>query len=168
MKEQDEAVKEIINAMARASEIWGFSGALGVFLGTLYFSDKPMSLDDLSRESGYSKSTVSLNMNVLEHWGAAKKYRKPKDRKTYYIVERDLLKLARETIEVNVKRETEIMLESLARARQFMEEKGASESLLKKVEELENIYQLHKRFLDALSRLPPEKIEQMLFEFTRE
>lgn len=166
MQAEDEAVKEIIGAIARVAEIWGFSSALGALYGIMYFSDKPMSLDELVKESGYSKSTVSVNMHLLEHWRAVKKHKKPGDKKVFYVAEGDMGKLVREIIEVNVKRETEIMIESLATAKRMIKEKGASKSISKKIEELENIYQLHKQLVDVISNLPPEKIEKMLREFT--
>ncbi len=172
MSAENEAVKEVIDAMARVAEIYGFSSAAGILYGNLYFSEKPLSLDDLVRATGYSKSTVSLSMHALEHWRIVKKYRVPGDRKMYYAAEMDVATVAREFIENNLKRDTEIMVEALARAKRHIGKKGASRSVIKKIEELEKHYELHnifiERFMDLFSKLPPEKIEQMLLEFTKE
>ena len=62
----------------------GYSDACGILRGTLFLSDQPLSLDDLVERTGYSKSTVCVNMNLLENLGLAKRVVIPRDKRSRY------------------------------------------------------------------------------------
>ncbi|MGD0954856.1 MAG: hypothetical protein ABR985_21140 [Methanotrichaceae archaeon] len=65
----ESAKRHIIDACVQSAKIKGYNDACGVLRGTLFLSEEPVSLDDLSKTTGYSKSTVCLNMNLLESLG---------------------------------------------------------------------------------------------------
>ncbi len=58
---------------------------------TLFFSDEPMGLDELSTETGYSKSSICNFMKVLEKGFDIEKFKKPGSKKVYYRCQHDLM-----------------------------------------------------------------------------
>jgi DNA-binding transcriptional regulator GbsR (MarR family) len=58
--------RHIVNACIQWARIKGYSDSIGFLRGLAVSAKEPVSLDELVQETGYSKSTVSLNMNLLE------------------------------------------------------------------------------------------------------
>jgi DNA-binding transcriptional regulator GbsR (MarR family) len=63
----------------------GHSDAAGALIGSLFLADGPLSMDELVELTGYSKSTVSTNMTLLENQGIVRRIRKPGDKRNYYV-----------------------------------------------------------------------------------
>lgn len=66
-----ELKKPIIDACINSAKKRGWSDAMGLLRGVLFLESEPMSLDMLAEKTGYSKTTVRLNMNYLENMGFA-------------------------------------------------------------------------------------------------
>jgi len=79
------ARRYILDACVQAVKIWGYSDAVGILRGSLLLADGPRSLDDLVEDTGYSKSTVSTSMSILERQGLVRRTVKPGDKRYYYI-----------------------------------------------------------------------------------
>lgn len=86
---------------------------------TLFFTDEPVGLDEISKEVGYSKSTVLNHLNLLEKLLDVERFKKPGSKKIYFkcahnfmeVIERSTLhKLSaiRKMIEVTKKSEDEL------------------------------------------------------------
>ncbi|NLH27796.1 MAG: hypothetical protein GX480_05295 [Syntrophomonadaceae bacterium] len=69
-----------------------------------------MGLDDTAQELGVSKSTVSNNIRILEGVGCVYKVWVKGSRRHYYEVERNMSKIAMETIQKNYEKELEIVV----------------------------------------------------------
>jgi HTH-type transcriptional regulator, glycine betaine synthesis regulator len=74
----------IVNACILWARIKGYSDSIGFLRGLAFFAKDPVSLDELVQETGYSKSTVSLNMNLLEDLGLVKRIVIPGDKRHIY------------------------------------------------------------------------------------
>ncbi len=112
-RDDREALKRhIIDACIKAARAKGFSDASGVLRGTLFFALEPMSMDQLVEETGYSKSTVSANMSILENLGMAKRLVIPGDKRYHYLPVTDTDSL-RVTMLANIKNEIQLILEAL-------------------------------------------------------
>ena len=59
--------RHIINACIQWARIKGYSDSAGYLRGLAISAKDPVTLDELVQDTGYSKSTVSLNMNQLEN-----------------------------------------------------------------------------------------------------
>ena len=59
----------MIDACVKGSNIRGRCDAVGALRGILFLTGVPLFMDELVEESGYSKSTVSTNMGILERIG---------------------------------------------------------------------------------------------------
>ncbi len=109
---RDALKRHIIDACIKAARAKGFSDASGVLRGTLFLAIEPMSMDQLVEETGYSKSTVSANMSILENLGMAKRLVIPGDKRYHYIPVTDTDSL-RTTMLANIKNEIQLILEAL-------------------------------------------------------
>jgi DNA-binding transcriptional regulator GbsR (MarR family) len=75
----------MIDASIRMANMLGYSDAAGALRGSLMLADGPLSMDELVEVTGYSKSTVSTNMTLLENQGIVRRIRKPGDKRNYYV-----------------------------------------------------------------------------------
>jgi len=76
--------RHIVNACIQWARIKGYSDSIGFLRGLTALAKEPVSLDELVQETGYSKSTVSLNMNLLERLGLVKRIVIPGDKRHIY------------------------------------------------------------------------------------
>ena len=117
---------------------FGMSRALGMpdlhanLLSILFLEPEPVSIEELSKRTGYSLSAVSTAMNFLQNINQVKKTRKA--RKIYYTTEKDGKKVIRD------------MLKKVREAK-F---KPASEHIPKIIEKYEKIAKKNKELDDRL------------------
>lgn len=76
--------RHFANACIQWARIRGYSDSTGLLRGLVTLAKEPMSLDELVQETGYSKSTVSSNMNLLENLGLVKRIVIPGDKRHIY------------------------------------------------------------------------------------
>ena len=79
---------EIIDNLSKVSEKWGLAGIFGRIHGVLIFSDKPLGLDEIAKCSGYSKSSISQSIKLLENIGNVKRTKVPGSKKVLFEAER--------------------------------------------------------------------------------
>jgi DNA-binding transcriptional regulator GbsR (MarR family) len=91
MTEAKEIKKSIYSAFAEIASTIGYSEIHGRIIAALLVSDRKLSLQDLAKETGYSISTISLSLDLLEFLGMIKKMKKAADRKLYVELQGDLL-----------------------------------------------------------------------------
>ena len=85
----DAARSKFIEAGGNTTQSFGFGRIPGQLFALLYLSAKPLCLDDLARELGVSKASVSTTVRQLEHWAAVRRVWVKGDRKDYYEAETD-------------------------------------------------------------------------------
>ncbi|MFQ5887428.1 MAG: GbsR/MarR family transcriptional regulator [Candidatus Hydrothermarchaeales archaeon] len=155
---------EIIDELAKVSEKWGLSGVFGRIHGVLIFSNKPMSLDEISKGSGYSVSSISQSIRLLENIGNVKRTKVPRSRKVLFEAERDISKNIQKYMESTLDYEITPMLGNIERTeanyKRLMEKtddekvrKEIEEDLIK-LEQLKNSYKIAKKYLTILKNTP--------------
>jgi DNA-binding transcriptional regulator GbsR (MarR family) len=82
--EQTQAVQRLVDMAGRTSAELGFGRVVGQILAYLYLSDGARSLDDIGRELGLSKASVSVSVRQLEGFGVVLQAWRAGDRKKYY------------------------------------------------------------------------------------
>src|SRR5882672_9308774 len=85
----DAARRKFIEAGGNTTQSFGFGRILGQLFALLYLSAKPLCLDDIARELGVSKASVSTTVRQLEQWAAVRRVWVKGDRKDYYEAETD-------------------------------------------------------------------------------
>lgn len=132
--------RKILENFATVAETIGYSPLHGKIIGVLLIKDRPVSLTELAKDTGYSSSMISLSLDFLEVMEVIRKIKKTGDRKLYVQLNGDLLNILKKAIVTRVKK---TLSQSLG---EFEESKTHLESLDK--EEQKRV----KRTLDILER----------------
>jgi DNA-binding transcriptional regulator GbsR (MarR family) len=146
----DAARRKFIEAGGNTTQSFGFGRIPGQLFALLYLSANPLCLDDIARELGVSKASVSTTVRQLEQWAAVRRVWVKGDRKDYYEAEADFgtmlqhgllvifrkkvdtagsqldhvessLKRALETADDTQRQEIQVVTERLERAKEFHE-----------------------------------------------
>jgi HTH-type transcriptional regulator, glycine betaine synthesis regulator len=162
--------RHIVDACIKAASNKGLSDAVGVLRGTLFLASEPMSMDELVAETGYSKSTVSSNMSLLENLGLARRVVIPGDKRYYYspVTDPDSLKKA---MLINVRNEILLLMAALDRTEKDIEkdignyidtDDTSSKAVLEKIGNIRQFYAQTDRLLDLVSQYTTEELIALL------
>src|SRR5438093_5516073 len=83
------ARRKFVEAGGHTTQSFGLGRIMGQIYAVLYLSPTPMCLDDIAKELGVSKASVSTTVRQLERWAALKRVWVHGDRKDYYEAETD-------------------------------------------------------------------------------
>ena len=72
----DEIKKKIYSSFSNTASSIGYDEIHGRIIAALILNDSEMSLQKLSEETGYSSSSISLSLDLLEVLGIIKKVKK--------------------------------------------------------------------------------------------
>jgi DNA-binding transcriptional regulator GbsR (MarR family) len=149
--------ERVIQALEQAAELYNFNQSYARMYGVLYFNSGSMTLDQLTEETGFSKSTVSRGMNRLEDLYLVESRKKEGEgKKKFYEAEEDLEDAFMKMIRNEASREIEIMTEALEKAEEEMKEKEDKEGL-KKVRNMKEFYSRSEKIIKLLKNLPRGK-----------
>ncbi|NPV63597.1 MAG: hypothetical protein HPY61_13415 [Methanotrichaceae archaeon] len=155
--------KYIVDACVKTANNRGYCDAVGVLRGTLMLKTDPVSLDQLVEETGYSKSTVSCNMSILERVGMARRVVVPGDKRYYYVpvTEPDSL---RQAMLAHIKKEIQMMMEALDLTERELKDQDSkgSQDVLARVEGIRHFYRQTERLLDLLANYNTDEIIDLL------
>ena len=62
-------------------------------MAILYMEPEEISMEDISKKTGYSLASISNSMKVLVNGGQVQQIRKPGSKKVFFFMEKDLIKL---------------------------------------------------------------------------
>ncbi|MET3682765.1 DNA-binding transcriptional regulator GbsR (MarR family) [Alkalibacillus flavidus] len=82
----------MISAIAQSMTVYGVSASVGRIYGVLYFSDVPLTLDDIKDQVAMSKASVSNGIRELMETEMVTKVWKKGERKDHFIAEKDFLR----------------------------------------------------------------------------
>ena len=141
---------------------FGLNNFLAQLYGVLYLSNRPLSLDELTEKMQASKGNISINIRVLEQWGAVKRVWMRGSRKDFYEAELNLKKVLGERIKSSFQKHMSDMSSMLKESNQLIksavdelsdEEKDIAkvyEARLKKIEELNGLVNTALSFADKI------------------
>lgn len=142
--------RHVVNACIQWARIRGYSDSVGLLRGLSIMARVPISLDDLVMETGYSKSTVSLNMNLLEDLGLVARVVIPGDKRHIYTPIIDPKRIMTNTLDM-IERELCLFCEALERTEDELATcKEDEEWLQERVATLKNSYQHGKSVIKLL------------------
>ncbi len=84
--------KEFIEYFNIESRAFGGGNMPGTVIAILYIEPEPVAMEDLAKRTGYSLASISHMMKMLETTGFVRRIKKPKTRKVYFYMEKDMLK----------------------------------------------------------------------------
>jgi DNA-binding transcriptional regulator GbsR (MarR family) len=158
----DAATRHIIDACVQFAKSKGYSDACGVLRGTLFLADGPLSLDDLAEKTGYSKSTVCLNMNLLENLGIAKRIVVPGDKRSRYAIVTDPNSM-KASLLTNIKREVQLLLNAFDLTENDLKTKGVDAEIIQaRVTTIKQFYKQIDQILDLIDKFTIEELVDLL------
>lgn len=87
MNEQEKLLKareRFIDSMAQNMNLYGIAPSVGRLYGLLYFSDHPMTLDEMKDDLSMSKTSMSTSVRQLQELNMVEKVWKKGERKDLY------------------------------------------------------------------------------------
>jgi DNA-binding transcriptional regulator GbsR (MarR family) len=155
----ESAKRHIIDACVQSAKIKGFNDACGVLRGTLF-------LDDLAKTTGYSKSTVCLNMNLLENLGIAQRIVIPGDKRSWYVAVSDPNSM-KAVLLTNIKKEAQLILNALDQTeRDLMSCRANTDKIQSKIAAMKHIYKQIDELLSLINRFTTEELIDILSKAT--
>lgn len=88
----EETLEKFIQVIAKNMSLYGITPSVGRLYGALYFSDKPMTLDDMRDALGMSKTSMSTGVRALSEMKMVEPAYKKGERKDLYKSEEDWYK----------------------------------------------------------------------------
>lgn len=155
----EEARRPFIQSLAETMHLYGVTPSVGRLYATLYFEDGPMTLDEMQKSLGMSKTSMSTGVRRLTETNMVKKVWKKGIRKDLYEAEKNFYKTFVDFFgtkwqkEVNMnKKAVETTKKSL---KALLEEDDISESVkaevqsdLKKLREAASYYEWLQQLID--------------------
>ena len=72
---------------------YGLSDLCAKITALLYLEPEDMPMEELANKTGYSLASISNTMKLLENLGMVKRIKKPKTKKIFYYMEKNLVKI---------------------------------------------------------------------------
>jgi DNA-binding transcriptional regulator GbsR (MarR family) len=155
MAEDLDPKETVIEAMEDVAEVYGFRKSYARIYGTLYFKTEAATMDEISEETDFAKSTVSDAMHKLEELHLAHSEKREGHGKTkFYTPEEDLEEAMKRFMDDQATNEIQIMLDALNEAEKQAEEGSVEEE---KIKNLKNFYQKSKKMIGVFKKLPSGK-----------
>jgi DNA-binding transcriptional regulator GbsR (MarR family) len=152
---EKELENKILTTFAGVASAIGYAPLHGKIIGVLLVKDRPVSLQELAKDTGYSLSMISLSLDFLEVLEVIKKLKKSGDRKLYVELQGDLLEILKKAIIIRVNKTITDSLTDYKEDKKQIDALNSEESkrVTKTIDVLEaNLIRL-KGYVDLLSEL---------------
>lgn len=160
--EKDILKRYMVDACVKVANSYGCCDAVGVLRGTLFLADRPISMDELVEETGYSKSTVSTNISTLERQGLVRRVIIPGDKRYHYIPVTDPDSLKKELI-ANMRQEMQVIIAAMNRTEEDLRaSEHVSSASLEGIDRARRFYMQTDLLLDLISRYNTEELIVLL------
>ncbi len=146
--------RHIVGACIQWARIRGYSDSAGLLRGLILLAREPVSLDEMVQETGYSKSTISLTMNLLEELGLVRRIVIPGDKRHQYLPITDPEQIRTNMLDA-IDREMQLFISALDRTENDILAGGIEAThLLERIASLKQSYEACKRAIDILRANP--------------
>ncbi|MBN2014346.1 MAG: hypothetical protein JW778_04125 [Candidatus Altiarchaeota archaeon] len=89
----DEFDSAAIEFMANLGRNHGLGELQSKVIGLLYIEPEEISLEEIAEKTGYSLASISNTMKMLEAFGMVQRIKKPRTKKVYFYMEKNLARL---------------------------------------------------------------------------
>lgn len=146
--ENHEIQREIYATFASVASALGYSEINGMIVSALFVEGKPLSLQEISKITGYSLSSISIALDLLELVGIVKKVKNLGDKKLYAKLEGDVLEGLKNAFFLKAQKAIQDTLEEFRNKKAVVKDRKTKkilETLEKEVKKLERyIQKLHE------------------------
>ena len=102
---EDDIGKKIFATFGNVASSLGFSEVHGMIIGAVLVANRPLSLQDIAKRTGYSLSSISVSIDLLELVGVVRKIKNLGDRKIYVKLEGDLIESLKKAFMLKIQKE---------------------------------------------------------------
>lgn len=151
--------KEVFDLGQEIANNFGMDNLTGKIFLMLYLEPEAVALEEIAKETGYSLSTVSAKMKIIEQHGMIQRVRKPGSKKAFFFMEKDLGKIVAMKLEGAIQAEIIPVKKHLPGILKKYKEKVASskdETLKKKYNIMKKYYSQMKKFDIIMNKLLKE------------
>lgn len=148
---------KIYSIFANVASSVGYSDTHGKIIAVLLVEGNPVSLQEISKKTGYSPSMISLSMDFLEVLGVIKRVKKTADRQLYIELTGDLLESLKRAILIRTQKSIHNSLAEFEETKEKLGKSGSkNEKILKTLEILEKQIKRLEGYVNVLAnvRLP--------------
>ena len=147
--------KSIYSTFSAVASTLGYSEVHGMIISSLLVENKPLCLDDIAKKTGYSLSSISISLDLLELVGVIRKIKNTGDRKIYVKLEGDLLESLRTAFILKLKKEILKTKMEMSKHRSDSKDKNTSQMICTMEKELKRL----DTYIDRLAQvqIPPKK-----------
>ena len=101
----DEAKEQFIQTWGTLGSNWGINRTMAQIHALLMISPEPLSTDEIMENLEISRGNTNMNIRELIAWGLVHKELKPRERKEYFVAEKDIWEVAQCIIRERKRRE---------------------------------------------------------------
>jgi len=147
--------EKIYSTFSSIAKSLGYSEVYGRIIACLLINEGPVTLSEVSKETGYSSPMVSLSIDFLENVGMIKRIKKPGDKKLYLQSDGNLLDGLKKVILAKIEKNVSNSLEEFDEYRSKLKRMNNkdSEKLLKAIEILEREIKKMDDYVKVLSEV---------------
>ena len=109
----EKARERVIQSIAENMDLYGITDSVGRLYGTLYFSERPLTLDEMREALGMSKTSMSTGVRTLLDTNMVTKVWKKGVRKDLYQAEEDWYQVFFDFFAIKWKRAIELNLHAM-------------------------------------------------------
>jgi len=132
--------KEFIDFFESAGRAFAWGDIPPKIIAVLYIEPEAIALEDIAGKTGYSLASVSNAMKHLEAMGFVQRIKKPKTRKVFFYMEKDIIKLNRQKIVVAYENGVKPAMEAVPRIIDKYKDKAKDPQSQKKLEIVQGYY----------------------------
>ena len=150
-----EVEKEIYTTFSDIASTIGYSEMHGRIIAALLVSGKKMSLQEVANETGYSPSTISLSLDLLQFLGMIKKVKNVGDRKLYVELQGELLGGLKKAFLIRLQKSIDDSLEKFGKYKELLDgsQDENKEKVMKTLSVLEKEVKRVDKYINLLSKL---------------
>ena len=163
MKEHDRLAKTrsmVIDAIAQNMHLYGITPSAGRLYGLLFFSDKPLTLDEMKEELGMSKTSMSNSVRSLLDLNMVEKVWVKGERKDLYTIRDDWYQVFFDYFTIRwrtaITMNSSAMEKSMSKLKELIDDPKTTEEVreqalidMKKLQERLDYYDWQNRLLDS-------------------
>ena len=92
--------KDFIDYFNTFGKAFGWGDMPTTVIAILYIEPEPLAMEEIARRTGYSLASISNMMKMLETMGFVTRIKKPKTKKAFFYMEKDIVKLNKQKLVV--------------------------------------------------------------------
>jgi len=122
-----EAKSQFIASWGAFGTQWGINRTMAQIHALLLVSPDPLSQDDIMEQLNISRGNVNMNIRGLIDWALVERIIVPRERKEFFVAEKNIWKVAKQIMIERKKRELDPMTKMLAQLSNIDEDKKDKE-----------------------------------------